>query len=248
MHRSSAAYLQAPEDESSLVVRYRSLIDRVTRRVAARTGGAVSSDELFSAGALGLIAAAQRYDPSRDVTFESFAEYRVRGAVLDELRAMDPLPRRLRADTDKVKKAQSKLEHELGREPTTEELAAATGKGTDEVMSLQQIARPTEPMTDLLAGMMKSDTPDAEESFAKKQLVQRLSAEVGRLSARQQMVLQMVYVEGLTYREVGTVLEVSEVRICQIHKEALLCLKAALAERERPREGAASATRNREDR
>ncbi|MBL8958058.1 MAG: sigma-70 family RNA polymerase sigma factor, partial [Myxococcaceae bacterium] len=145
MHRSAAAYLEAPEDESALIVKHKSLIDRVTRRVAARTGGAVSADELFSAGALGLIAAAQRFDPSRDVNFETFAEYRVRGAVLDELRAMDPLPRRLRQDTDKVKKATAKLEHELGREPTADELAAATGKSLDEVANLQVVARPVEP-------------------------------------------------------------------------------------------------------
>ena len=76
MHRSAAAYREAPDDESALIIRHKSLIDRVTRRVAARTGGAVSADELFSAGALGLIAAAQRFDPSRDVNFETFAEYR----------------------------------------------------------------------------------------------------------------------------------------------------------------------------
>ncbi|MBK7864770.1 MAG: FliA/WhiG family RNA polymerase sigma factor [Archangiaceae bacterium] len=231
MHRSSSAYLSAGrDDESSLVVKYRSLIDRVTRRVAARTGGAVSADELFSAGALGLIAAAQRFDPARDVSFETFVEYRIRGAVLDELRAMDPLPRRLRADTDKVKKARVKLEHELGREVTTEELAVATGKSIDDVASLQQVATPTEPLTELMTRTLEAEGAGAEDTLQRKQLVQQLSAEVGKLSQRQQMVLQMHYVEGLTYREIGSVLEVSEVRICQIHKEALLSLRSSLKE------------------
>jgi len=228
MHRPATAYQQAPDDDSALVVRHRSLIDRVTRRVAARTGGAVSADELFSAGALGLIAAAQRFDPARDVSFETFAEYRVRGAVLDELRAMDPLPRRLRQDTDKVKKACTKLEHALGREPSVEELAAATGKSLDEVTNLMQVSRPVEPMTELLAAGLESPEPGADQTLQKKQLVRRLSAEVGRLSARSQLVLQLHYVEGLTYREIGGMLEVSEVRICQIHKQALEALGAAL--------------------
>lgn len=232
MHRSSSAYLAAADDESALIVRHRALIDRVTRRVASRTGGAVSAEELFSAGALGLVAAAQRFDPSRDVNFETFAEYRVRGAVLDELRAMDPLPRRLRADTDKVKKAATKLQHELGREATTEELAVATGKSCDEVMNLQVVAKPVEPMTELLAGSLGSSEPSAEDGLAKKQLVRKLSAEVGKLNPRQQLVMQLHYVEGLTYKEIGGILEVSEVRICQIHKEALSNLKAAMKSEE----------------
>ncbi len=232
MHRSAAAYREAPDDESALIKRHRSLIDRVTRRVAARTGGAVTAEELFSAGALGLIAAAQRFDPARDVSFETFAEYRVRGAVLDELRAMDPLPRRLRQDTDKVKKACTKLEHELGREPTTEELSAATGKSLEDVQNLITVAKPVEPMTDMLAAGLESPEPGAEQQLQKKELVRRLSAEVGQLNARAQMVLQLHYVEGLTYREIGGMLEVSEVRICQIHKQALESLGAALKERD----------------
>ncbi len=128
MHRSSSAYALGRDDDSALVIRYKGLIERVTRRVAARTGGAVSADELFSAGALGLLTAAQRFDPSREVSFDTFAEHRVRGAVLDELRAMDPLPRRLRADTDKVKKAAIKLQQVNGREATPEEVAEATGQ------------------------------------------------------------------------------------------------------------------------
>jgi RNA polymerase sigma factor for flagellar operon FliA len=219
-----------PLDESALVLKYKGLIDRVTRRVAARCGGAVQADELFSAGALGLIAASQRFDPQRDVTFETFAEYRVRGAVLDELRAMDHLPRRLRADTDKVKKAVTRLEHSLGREPTTEEVAVATGKSIEDVVGLQQVARPAEPITEVLAGTLVSREVGAEEALTAKQTARQLAGHVGGLSQRQQMVLQMHYVEGLTYREIGTVLEVSEVRICQIHKEALANLKAAMKE------------------
>src|SRR5439155_5296670 len=139
----------------------------------------------FSAGWIGVTDAARRYDAGRDVSFETFAEYRVRGAVLDELRAMDPLPRRLRADTDKVKKAQVKLEHELGRAATTEELALATGKSIEEVQSLQQVASPIEPLTELLAGKLEGSEPSAEEGFAKKQIARRLAVEVGRLSQRQ---------------------------------------------------------------
>jgi RNA polymerase sigma factor for flagellar operon FliA len=232
MHRSSSAYAVGREDDGALVVRYRTLIERVTRRVAARTGGAVSASELFSAGALGLLAAAQRFDPGRDVTFEAFAEYRVRGAVLDELRGMDPLPRRLRSDTDAVKKAAAKLEQKNGHEATAEEVAQAIGKPLDEVVGLMQVAKPVEPLSDFLTATLTSESPGAEAEVLRKEVVRRLSAEVGRLSGRTQQVLQMHYIEGLTYREIGQVLEVSEVRICQIHKDALAALRTGLKEKD----------------
>ena len=232
MSRSSAAYAQQPANESALVARYRPLIDKVTRRVASRTGGAVQAEELFSAAALGLLGAAQRYDSNREASFETFAEHRIRGAVLDELRAMDPLPRRLRADTVKLKKDTTALEHRLGREASVEEIAEASGKSPDEVVSLLQVSKPTESLSDVLSGTLQHDGPDAENSLMRKQLIIKLTKSLEALQPRTAMLMSLHYVEGLTYKEIGSVLNISEVRVCQIHKEALASLKAMLHQEE----------------
>src|ERR1044071_2477256 len=119
MHRAPATYAAKSSDADELIQRYGSLIDRVARRIVMRTGLGSAFDDLWSAGALGLLEAA-----GRGVTFETFVEHRIRGAMLDELRRMDHLPRRLRSRTDDVQKARQKLSGQLGREASVDELAA----------------------------------------------------------------------------------------------------------------------------
>src|SRR5262249_2847094 len=97
MSRPERAYARVPDESSALIARHAPLIDRVARRVAARAGMPELADELWSAGAMGLLDAARRFAPGREVRFETFAEHRIRGAMLDELRRLDHLPRRLRA-------------------------------------------------------------------------------------------------------------------------------------------------------
>lgn len=231
MARPSTAYAQASrKDDDELVREHKGLIDKVCRRAAARCGGAVQPEELFSAAALGLLEAAQRFDPSREASFTTFAEHRIRGAVLDELRAMDPLPRRLRADTEKLKRDTRALEQRLGREATLEEVAEATALGLDEVVSLLQVSKPAESLTDVLVGSLPNHDPSALEGIYRKQLVQQLGTALSQLPQRTATLLSLHYVEELTYREIGQILSISEVRVCQIHKEALTSLKKALAE------------------
>src|SRR3954453_9225492 len=131
--RALATYASTTGEADDLIHRYGPLIDRTARRIVMRTGLASAFDDLWSAGALGLLEAAGRFDVARGVTFETFVEHRIRGAMMDELRRMDHLPRRLRSRTDDLQKARKKLQTQHGREVTTEELAAELKLDMEEV-------------------------------------------------------------------------------------------------------------------
>src|SRR6201984_2589362 len=121
--RALATYASKTTEADELIQRYGTLIDRVARRIALRIGLRSAFDDLWSAGALGLLEAAGRFDAGRGVSFETFVEHRIRGAMLDELRRMDHLPRRLRTRAEDLKKAKHKLSGRLGREATMDEIA-----------------------------------------------------------------------------------------------------------------------------
>lgn len=230
MHRAALSYAAtaAPRQlsDEEIVRTWAHLIDRVARRISARTANTVQPGDLWSMGALGLLDAYRRFDPARAVKFESFAEHRIRGAMIDELREMDHLPRRLRADADRVRKARTALGNKLGREPTTEELAQQLGLGIEDVETLDALAQPAAPLLpELQVPSLDSLQDDALDH---SQRVGRLSAGIEKLPVRLQTVLSLHYVEGLTYKEISHALEVSEARVCQLHGEAVKKLKVIL--------------------
>lgn len=232
MHRALATYSQTGNDADELIQRYSSLIDRVARRIVMRTGLQSAFDDLWSAGALGLLEASRRFDAGRGVTFETFVEHRVRGAMLDELRRMDHLPRRLRSRTDELQKAKQKLSSQLGREASTEEVASEMKLDLEEVGGIEALLEPHIPM-DRLAGIAAtSDEPGVEDRMARSQMTVLLTEAIRNLPDRQQTVLGLHYLEGLTYREIAKMLDVSEPRVCQIHGEGLKKLRVALAKQQ----------------
>lgn len=213
--------------DGEIVARYASLIDRVGRRLAAKIGSHFSADELWSAGALGLLEAARRFDGARDVKFETFAEHRIRGAMLDELRKLDHLPRRLRSAADEVEKARKKLSHRLGREPTSPELAEETGIEIEEVDSLIGLNQPPLPLLVTMDAAGEDPLPD--EQAARTQTREKLTGAISKLPERLQILLSLHYVEGLSYREISQVMHISEPRVCQLHAEAVAKLKGQMA-------------------
>lgn len=227
MRRAYAQYGQSTSSEAQLIVRHGGLIDRCARRLAARSGHTVQPEDLWSAGAMGLLDAAQRFDGTRDVRFESFAEHRIRGAMLDEMRRMDHLPRRLRTDVEKVESARSRLAQQLGRDPDMVEVAEALDASPQDVAELLQLVAPHLPIQDETAA-----APDAavEESLGRAQLQNRLARAIGALPERLRVLLALYYDEELTYREIAKILGVSEPRVCQLHGEAVKKLRAGLAE------------------
>jgi RNA polymerase sigma factor for flagellar operon FliA len=209
------------------VQRYAFLIDRVARRICAKTANAVQPGDLWSVGALGLLDAWKRFDAGRAVKFESFAEHRIRGAMIDELREMDHLPRRLRADADKVRKARHALEASLGREPTQEELAEKLGLSMEELDALETLSQPSMPLTPELP--VASLEARQDDRLEQAMTVQRLTDAIGKLPQRLSLLLSLHYVEGLTYKEIAQSLEVSEARVCQLHGDAVKKLREQLS-------------------
>ena len=233
MHRGIASYAAQGANEDALVLqRHNGIIDRLATRLVMRTGLQSAYDDLWSAGALGLIEAVRRFDSSRGAAFETFAEHRVRGAMLDELRRLDYLPRRLRDRTDDLQKARKKLAAALGRSATVEELAAEMKVDLEEISSIEALLEPPIALGKVLATLAAEE--DAHDPVARKRLLARLVGAVEQIPERLQMVLQLHYVEGLTYREIAAVLQVSEPRICQIHADALNHLRALMESEEAP--------------
>jgi RNA polymerase sigma factor for flagellar operon FliA len=225
--RGHARYAAEADSDAALIARHAGIIDRAARRLAGRTAGAVSADDLWSAGALGLLDAARKFDATRDVRFETYAEHRIRGAMLDEMRRMDHLPRRLRDQTEEVERARARLGQKLKREPTAEELSEEVGVDSEQLAALQGV---TEPHTYLLDRLEAPEVP-SDEQVERREAAWALARAVEALSERQQLVLSLHYVEGLTYREIAKILDVSEPRVCQIHGEALAKLRGALETR-----------------
>jgi len=229
MNRALAKYggTCGPAPEQELLKRYAHLLDRAARRLSARTGHAVQPDDLWSAGAMGLIEAHRRYDAGRDVKFETFAEHRIRGAMIDEMRRMDHLPRRLRDSADKIQKAHARLGQSLQREPTVEEVAEVVGGPLEEVMEVMQLLQPAVPVVEDVAS---SEELPADVAYERGERRQALAAAISELPERHRTVLALYYDEGLTYREIAQVLQVSEPRVCQIHGDAMKRLRETMTE------------------
>ena len=232
IRRALATYASSTIDADDLIQRYAPLIDRVARRIAARTGLRSAFDDLWSAGALGLLEAAPRFDAARGVSFETFVEHRIRGAMLDELRKMDHLPRRLRSRTDDVQKVKQKLAAQLGREATTEEVAQAMNVDLEELSGLEALLEPHVPLDKATHTLVSGEghEPSVEEKIERAQLAKALAEGFKKLPERLQVVMGLHYVEGLTYREIAKMLDVSEPRVCQLHADGLKRLRATVPE------------------
>jgi RNA polymerase sigma factor for flagellar operon FliA len=226
MNRALRYGTAGTDPERELVLRYAPLIDRCARRLSARTGRAVAAEDLWSAGAMGLIESARRFDAARDVRFETFAEHRIRGAMLDEMRRMDHLPRRLRGDTERVERERAKLAHGLGREPTAEEIAASLGTPVDDVFEILSLLQPSLPIPEDLP---QRDAESPDDALDRARGRETLAKAIGTLPERLRILLALYYDEGLTYREIARAMGVSEPRVCQLHADAVKRLRAELS-------------------
>jgi RNA polymerase sigma factor for flagellar operon FliA len=227
VHRVIANYAaQGLGDEATELRKHSAIIDRLARRLVMRTGLESAYDDLWSAGALGLIEAMRRFDGTQGATFETFAEHRVRGAMLDELRRLDHLPRRLRDRTDKLQETKKKLTEVLGRNPTVEEVASEMHLDLEEASSIEALLQAPIALDKVASTLVVEE--DADDPIARKQLLQQLTTAIEQIPQRLQLVLQLHYVEGLTYREIAGILQVSEPRICQLHGDAVEKVRALM--------------------
>jgi RNA polymerase sigma factor for flagellar operon FliA len=229
-----------------LILHYSPLVKYVAGRVAVGLPQNVEQADLVSYGIFGLIDAIDKFDPSRGFKFETYAIARIKGAILDELRSIDWVPRSVRAKSRAIEKAYAKLEGELHRTPTDEELATELTMSEDQLQStLNQISFiGLVALDEMLSGGDRGDSmtlgdtvADSKEgpsaAYEVEEMRHILADAINRMPEREKIVLTLYYYEGLTLAEIGQVLGVTESRVCQIHTKAVLQLRSRLAASER---------------
>jgi len=229
-----------------LVLHYSPLVKYVAGRVAVGLPRSVDQADLVSYGIFGLIEAIDRFEPERGFKFETFAITRIKGAMIDEMRSMDWVPRSVRTKAKTIEEAYAKFEATHHRTPTDQELAAATGMSAGQLQNaLSQISflgvlaldetliegagERGRTLADNLAD--PGDGPGALMELAEMRKL--LSRSIGGLPERERMVLSLYYQEGFTLAEIGRVFGVTESRACQIHTKAILHLRGLLAAADR---------------
>ena len=207
-----------------LVMQYAPLVKYVAGRMRTRLPDSVDQDDLVSDGVLGLMDAVERFDPDRGLTFQTFAVPRIRGAIIDGMRAMDFVPRSVRDKLRTVQKAQLALEERLGRSPEVDELAREAGMSVQQVRDLTKQASGNNANQDDfdLADELASAADHAVEQGDDNALLMRVVKELGE---RDQVVIALYYFEGLTLAEIGEVLGVTESRVSQLHSRATATLR-----------------------
>lgn len=226
-----------------LILHYSPLVKFVAGRVAAGLPQSIEQADLVSYGIFGLIDAIDKFDPARGFKFETYAISRIKGAIIDELRSIDWVPRSVRSKARSIERAYSKLENELKRTPEDKEVAQELGVTEQELsQSLSQISFVGVVALDELlsagdrgSGTTVGDTVadrvnDPVAAFEVDEMKHLLADAINRMPDRERLVLTLYYYEGLTLAEIGDVLGVTESRVCQIHTKAILQLRSRLAE------------------
>jgi RNA polymerase sigma factor for flagellar operon FliA len=205
----------------------------------------VDEADLISYGLGGLISAIERFELEREIKFETYAIPRIRGAIIDELRSLDWVPRSVRARAREIERVNAKLEHRFQRAPTDDEMARELDISVDEFQeSLIQISNSTIAALDelwtvsdasgdqisLLDTIHDPDAPDPEAIIDASELKDRVADAIAKLPEREKLVIALYYYENLTLREIGEVLGVTESRISQLHTKAVLRLRSHMSE------------------
>jgi RNA polymerase sigma factor for flagellar operon FliA len=234
----------AMEEKTEYVERYSHLIRYLADRLASRLPDHVVKDDLVSAGVLGLIDAVDRFEPERGIMFKTYAEFRIKGAMIDELRSLDWVPRTIRRKAGELDRLWKRLEAELGHPPTDEESAEAMGvdlksylKLLDEVSAINMIdieafrvetgsGREAADIYEVLADDSNIDALAAlGQEEARKVLVEAIEA----LPEKERLVITLYYHEELTMREIGQVMGYTESRISQLHTKSVVRLRGKLS-------------------
>jgi RNA polymerase sigma factor for flagellar operon FliA len=226
-----------------LILQYAPLVKNVVSRVTVKLPlNAMDKEEMTSVGIIGLMSAIEKYDKKRNVKFETYARFRIRGAVLDELRARDWVPRSSRDKDNRLERAFAALKRSLGRPPREEEAAAYLGVSLEEYYKLLDDAQrvslissedlPPDYLDNCLQNtvlaLMEHGNPLTLLSSA--ELKNQLKRAIDELPPKERMVLSLYYYDELTMKEIGRVMELTESRVCQLHSQAIIRLRAVIKE------------------
>ena len=240
-------YRVSPTEEvrNFLIGRHLDLVAYAAERLHKRLPSEVEINDLKSAGAFGLMDAVESFDPDRGVKFETYCTQRIRGAMFDELRSMDWVPRLVRSRTAKVEKVRKSIEMETGARPTEDEVAARLNVSGDEFEKLQKDSRPISMVsltrkcfeTDSSKDVREIDVVEDGRQENPLQAVQKLDLQqliTKGLSRAERLIVILYYYEEMTMKEIGSTLDLSESRVSQMHSSILARLKAQMQHRELP--------------
>lgn len=226
-----------------LVARYAHLVKYVVGRLGVSVPGLFDHEDAMQAGVLGLLRAIDAYRPEAAASFESYAILRIRGSILDAVRALDTVGRAGREAAREIQAAIRDLQHELGRSPVESEIAERIGLSVaryrDRLQAASMVtvsldeadARDNDDESLFMAdNLQDQNAVDPAEEAARRDSITALIHEIGRLAERPRMVLALYYQEEMTFKEIGQVLGVTESRVCQIHTEAVLALRSRLVD------------------
>jgi len=194
----------------------------------------IDFNDLFSAGVLGLIDAVEKFDPALGIPFEKYAMIRIKGAMLDEIRASDPVPRAVRTNIARLENAIASLERKLGRMPEEDEIVKELGVSYDEFRQMLDEAKSVSILSQSLEEMMEGGVHPEEliasgeeliNSIQREELVAILSELISQLPEREQLILSLYYNEELTMKEIGQILGYTESRVSQLHTQIILKLR-----------------------
>ncbi len=241
------AYFQAgpapdPKKRGELIVAYTPLIKYIASRLASRLPSQVAFDDLVSSGIIGLIDAIDKFDLAKNVQFKTYAEFRIRGAMLDELRSLDWVPRSVRRKATDLEHAYAKLEKKLGRPASDEETAAEMAISLEEYHKLLddtksitfmdiELLRQKSPDQIKTGNGLASISMDANDPFAAinlKQIRDLLATSIETLPEKERLTVSLYYFNELTMKEIGQVLNYTESRISQMHSKAMLRLRTKI--------------------
>ena len=231
-----------PENREEVIKRYSPMIKYVANRIAMRLPPHIEVDDLISVGVLGLMDAISKYDSTRGAKFKTYAEFRVRGAILDELRSLDWVPRSIRQKASQVDKVVQELQAKLSRSPEDEEVAKEMGLSLDQfhdtlnetksipIFSLEDLglakdSGEQQSLLDCLAG--KADA-DPQTQIRLVELKEIIAKAIEGLPEKERLMVSLYYYEELTMKEIGAVLEITESRVSQIHSKAVYRLRTKL--------------------
>lgn len=230
-----------PQQKDRLILEYSPLIKFIAQKIAARLPANIELDDLISAGVIGLMDAIEKYDPSRDNKFKTYAEFRIRGAILDELRSQDWVPRSVRDKAKLLDRKTVQLEQQLGRAATDEEVASSMNISLEEYYDLINQTRPVSLLSidetpafsdndkksilNILEGCKLNNPFNQLNIKTVKDVVAKAIID---LPERQKIVLDLYYFQEMNLKEIGLVLRVTESRVSQLHAQAVQKLRNKL--------------------
>ncbi len=224
-----------------LILDYAPLIRFIAQKISSRLPSNIDVDDLISAGVIGLMDAIEKYDPSRDNKFKTYAEFRVRGAILDELRSQDWVPRSVRDKAKKIERAYSQLEQRLGRSATDVEISDALELSLDEyyamiskvkavtLLSAEEVLSPIrQERKGILEELEAGNSKNPFLQLKNKNVQNVIKEHIKELPEKQKLVLSLYYYEDLNLKEIGRILDVTESRVSQLHTQAVEKLRHKL--------------------